>query len=166
MSSSSPHHIPTQPLLQRTSHPTEPPDYGSCSTNSTSSSSAASSSSRTLHRRSPRPPNSTHLTHPVANEQQVMGVDSKDDFKTTTTDSSLVAEPPHHPVHLTRDDARLEDLGYRPELKRNFSKLETFGGKCEIRSVWCRRPAIAGPGNHEASTRRPHAHHPCSGWSH
>jgi hypothetical protein len=34
-----------------------------------------------------------------------------------------------HPgaVHLTKDDACLEDLGYRPELKRNFSKLETFG---------------------------------------
>lgn len=29
--------------------------------------------------------------------------------------------------HLTRDDLGLEDLGYRPELKRNFSKLETFG---------------------------------------
>jgi len=30
-------------------------------------------------------------------------------------------------IHLTKDDACLEDLGYRPELKRNFSKLETFG---------------------------------------
>lgn len=26
-----------------------------------------------------------------------------------------------------RDDARLTDLGYRPELRRNFSSLETFG---------------------------------------
>lgn len=30
---------------------------------------------------------------------------------------------------MTRDDARLEDLGYKPELKRNFSKFETFGGE-------------------------------------
>lgn len=30
-------------------------------------------------------------------------------------------------AHLTKDDMGLEDLGYRPELKRNFSKLETFG---------------------------------------
>jgi len=26
-----------------------------------------------------------------------------------------------------RDNSRLADLGYRPELKRNFSSLETFG---------------------------------------
>ena len=25
------------------------------------------------------------------------------------------------------DDVRLEGLGYKPELKRNFSRLETFG---------------------------------------
>lgn len=58
-----------------------------------------------------------------------MRLDSKDDFQTTTTESS--ASPPHlEDAHkLTRDDARLEDLGYRPELKRNFSKMETFGGE-------------------------------------
>ena len=27
----------------------------------------------------------------------------------------------------TRDNSRLADLGYRPELKRDFSALETFG---------------------------------------
>ncbi len=32
-----------------------------------------------------------------------------------------------HHAHLTKDDMGLEDLGYRPELRRNFSKLETFG---------------------------------------
>lgn len=26
-----------------------------------------------------------------------------------------------------RDNSRLADLGYRPELKRDFSALETFG---------------------------------------
>ena len=26
-----------------------------------------------------------------------------------------------------RDDARLSDLGYKPELRRNFSNFETFG---------------------------------------
>lgn len=29
--------------------------------------------------------------------------------------------------YLTRDDVALEGLGYKPELKRSFSKLETFG---------------------------------------
>lgn len=33
---------------------------------------------------------------------------------------------------LTRDDARLEDLGYKPELKRTFTKLETFGGGSQL----------------------------------
>lgn len=28
---------------------------------------------------------------------------------------------------VTREDARLEDLGYKPELKRAFSNLEVFG---------------------------------------
>lgn len=54
-----------------------------------------------------------------------MTLDSKQDFSATTTES---LQPPHL-QNLTKDDARLEDLGYRPELKRNFSKLETFGGK-------------------------------------
>jgi hypothetical protein len=38
-------------------------------------------------------------------------------------------------VHLTKDDVCLEDLGYRPELKRNFSKLETFGVAFSIMCV-------------------------------
>lgn len=42
------------------------------------------------------------------------------------TGSSSQANVVDHP-HLTRDDIGLEGLGYRPELKRNFSKLETFG---------------------------------------
>lgn len=52
---------------------------------------------------------------------------TKDDTHTHT------AEPRRVSVamggNMTRDDARLEDLGYKPELKRNFSKLETFGGE-------------------------------------
>ncbi|KLT42467.1 amino acid transporter [Cutaneotrichosporon oleaginosum] len=36
---------------------------------------------------------------------------------------------------MTRDDARLEDLGYKPELKRNFSKFETFGVAFSIMGV-------------------------------
>ncbi|WRT64901.1 uncharacterized protein IL334_001840 [Kwoniella shivajii] len=34
-----------------------------------------------------------------------------------------------------RDDARLEDLGYRPELKRAFSAWETFGVAFSIMGV-------------------------------
>lgn len=41
------------------------------------------------------------------------------------TDGSHAEQAAHH--HLTSDDVCLEDLGYRPELKRNFSKMETFG---------------------------------------
>jgi hypothetical protein len=55
-----------------------------------------------------------------------MVADAKDDFKTASTTESGI---PDNQPNLTRDDARLEDLGYRPELKRNFSKLETFGGE-------------------------------------
>ncbi|KAL1407932.1 polyamine transporter tpo5 [Vanrija albida] len=36
---------------------------------------------------------------------------------------------------LTKDDARLEDLGYKPELKRAFSKLEVFGVAFSIMGV-------------------------------
>lgn len=36
---------------------------------------------------------------------------------------------------LTKDDAALEGLGYRPELKRNFSSLETFGVAFSIMGV-------------------------------
>ncbi|TXT04323.1 hypothetical protein VHUM_04210 [Vanrija humicola] len=53
-------------------------------------------------------------------------------------------EPPVTPVSaverrqstiLTRDDARLEDLGYKPELKRAFSRLEVFGVAFSIMGV-------------------------------
>lgn len=36
---------------------------------------------------------------------------------------------------LTKDDAALEGLGYRPELRRNFSSLETFGVAFSIMGV-------------------------------
>ncbi|KAL1413749.1 polyamine transporter tpo5 [Vanrija albida] len=37
--------------------------------------------------------------------------------------------------YLTRDDVALEGLGYKPELKRSFSKLETFGVAFSIMGV-------------------------------
>lgn len=49
---------------------------------------------------------------------------TKDDAYTTSVEPRRASV-----AKLTRDDARLEDLGYKPELKRNFSKLETFGGE-------------------------------------
>jgi hypothetical protein len=56
--------------------------------------------------------------------------DSKIDVK---DDAAVAVQPRRLSVEaggtMTRDDARLEDLGYKPELKRNFSKFETFGGE-------------------------------------
>lgn len=50
--------------------------------------------------------------------------------------SGSSADPEHHQEQwLTRDDAALEGLGYRPELKRNFSSLETFGVAFSIMGV-------------------------------
>ncbi|GMK58120.1 hypothetical protein CspeluHIS016_0501520 [Cutaneotrichosporon spelunceum] len=40
-----------------------------------------------------------------------------------------------HGGTMTRDDARLEDLGYKPELKRAFSKFETFGVAFSIMGI-------------------------------
>lgn len=64
------------------------------------------------------------------------------DESTITTATGAI--PPHtshsdssvakHDAHLmddgtasVRDNTRLADLGYRPELRRDFSALETFG---------------------------------------
>jgi hypothetical protein len=64
-----------------------------------------------------------------------MRLDSKDDFKATTTTDSSPSPPLEDGHNLTRDDARLEDLGYKQELKRNFSRWETFGGECENNAI-------------------------------
>lgn len=54
------------------------------------------------------------------------------DSKSIKEDAAVAVQPRRLSVEaggtMTRDDARLEDLGYKPELKRNFSKFETFGG--------------------------------------
>lgn len=49
----------------------------------------------------------------------------------------VVTKPgdPEGATWLTRDDAALEGLGYRPELKRNFSSMETFGVAFSIMGV-------------------------------
>lgn len=50
----------------------------------------------------------------------------------TTTSEPSVAKNDTYPgdddgTGSIRDNSRLADLGYRPELKRDFSALETFG---------------------------------------
>lgn len=90
------------------------------------------------------------------------GSDLKDDTFTSTM-SPVPTRRVSDGAHLTRDDARLEDLGYRPELKRNFSKIETFGGECPGVVRWrtsvgtslCRDPSL------EVAARPPS--HPCGG---
>ncbi|BEI97866.1 hypothetical protein CcaverHIS631_0301650 [Cutaneotrichosporon cavernicola] len=63
------------------------------------------------------------------------------DSKASVKDDIAVAVRPgqsisvEHGGTMTRDDARLEDLGYKPELKRNFSKFETFGVAFSIMGI-------------------------------
>ncbi|KAL7420678.1 polyamine transporter tpo5 [Cryptotrichosporon argae] len=53
----------------------------------------------------------------------------------TLANARVMAVGAAQDVGETRDDTRLEDLGYRPELKRSFSKLETFGVAFSIMGV-------------------------------
>lgn len=76
---------------------------------------------------------STDAGPSVKQTQTGQGQPSYNTFMLTAGRSAVSDPEDHHGAkdrlakHLTRDDLGLEDLGYRPELKRNFSKLETFG---------------------------------------